>query len=331
MKTKIVYCLVSDRTDYYYEQLLISLCSLRKHNLDANVEVICDQDTFSTLTSIRRGIFEHGIHVVPVEVPKNWRKTERSRYLKSNLRRLVRGDYLYIDTDTIICSKLDSIDDIDCDIAAVLDSHLERPLPKFSKCRHHTEKWIWGVAHKADIDITGLWQYNGGVLYVKDSPKAYELYKRWAEKYSEFLKYGIVIDQLSLLLSNHEMGNVISDLDAKFNCMVSFKEGRELVNNAAIIHYFPGQKKNILSSPWILDPIKETGKINTSIIKVIDNPCAFFKTESRIVIGDEMVLLSTPLVDAYRRSPKILNSIILLLENYHKLKDMIWNLKKKLN
>ena len=204
MKTKIVYCLVSNGKDYYYEQLLISLCSLRKHNPDAVVEVVCDHATSSTLKGERSGIFEYGVQINSVETPAEWGNWERSRYIKTHLRTLTQGDYLFIDTDTVICASLDAVDDIPYEIAAVKDSHLDRPLPKSSQCQHDTEHWIWGQAQKVGVNIEGLWHYNSGVMYVKDTQKAYDLYAKWSEHYSKCLAHGAKVDQLPLLLSNHE-------------------------------------------------------------------------------------------------------------------------------
>lgn len=324
MKTKIVYCLVSDNEDYYYEQLLISLCSLRKHNPNAIVEIVCDNDTFATLHDTRSTIYDYNIIVTPVDTPHNWVKIEKSRYLKTNLRKLTKGDYLFIDTDTVICSSLNFIDNFAFDIAAVRDSHVERPLPKHSQSRNESESWIWGEAKKSNINIEGLWHLNSGVMYVKDVKVAYELYTKWAERYSILLKCGVQVDQLALLLSNNEMNNVISLLDPKMNCQVLVEEGRKRVKDAAIIHYFPGKQRTILSSPWIMDPVKYTGRINPSIQRIIDEPQKFFKGLSKVVVNEEASLLNTPsLFASYKSCPNVFKVWMKVLRTYLKIKKRI--------
>lgn len=327
MKTKIVYCLVSDNEDYYYEQLLISLCSLRKHNPDTIVEVVCDNDTYATLHDTRSTIYDYDIIVTPVETPCGWQKKEKSRYIKTNLRKLINGNYLFVDTDTVICSSLDFIDNFSFDIAAVKDSHVERPLPRFSKCQHETEHWIWGNAKRASINIEGLWHFNSGVMYVRDTKVAYELYDRWSKHYSEQLKYGVKVDQLPLLLSNHEMNNIISPLDSRMNCQVIWDEGKAMLKEAKIIHYFPGQGHYILSSPWILDPIKETGKIPCTIQRIIDNPQKFFIQDSAIVYGDATKIVKSPLLGPYSHGNKIIKilekTIVLCLILKSKLRRIV--------
>lgn len=327
MKTKIVYCLISDSKDYYYEQLLISLYSLRKHNPNAEVEVVCDNDTLSTFTDTRRGIFDYDIHVIPVDTPSDWKKWERSRYIKTHLRSLTSGDYLFIDTDTVICTSLDFIDDIPSEIAAVKDSHVDRPLPKLSHCQHETEFWIWRNAEKVGVNIEGLWQYNSGVMLVRDTSSAYELYERWSDHYLKQLQYGVKIDQLPLLLSNHEMNNVIAELDPKLNCQVSFQEGRNNVVRASVIHYFPGQGKTLLSIPWFLDPIKITGRISDSVQRIINHPDQFFDKESKIMVGDAVALAETPsLLEAYNSCPKAFRVFVSILSAYLEAKKWLYSI-----
>jgi cellulose synthase/poly-beta-1,6-N-acetylglucosamine synthase-like glycosyltransferase len=59
MKTKIVYVLTSNEKDLLLEQLLLSLYSLKYHNPTADVYLVVDQDTFSSIKGCRTLIEEH--------------------------------------------------------------------------------------------------------------------------------------------------------------------------------------------------------------------------------------------------------------------------------
>lgn len=327
MKTKIVYCLVSDSKDYYYEQLLISLCSLRKHNPLAYVEVVCDYLTYATLRDNRSTIYDYNVHVIPVESPKDWGKKERSRYLKTNLRNLTQGNYLYIDTDTVICSSLDFVDEYDFEIAAVEDGHVDRIIPKRVECRYPSEYWIWENAAKANINIAGLWQFNSGIMYVKDTDNTHLFYDKWFELYTSLLVYGVNIDQLSLMLANKELGDVIVHLAPIMNCQIITDEGIRLLQGACIVHWFSNKDAYLLNSPWIMDPIKCTGMISIPISYIIDDPYSFFQKKSKVVIGDSASLLDTPsLIVAYKYSHKaflffaaILDAYVRVKRNIHKI------------
>ena len=103
MKTKIVYVLVSQESDFYYEMLLLSLHSLRLYHSreDTEVVVVMDQDTHTRLQEMRATLLKE-ITPLPVDVPSDYSIKQRSRYLKTNLRELLRGDFLYLDTDTVL-------------------------------------------------------------------------------------------------------------------------------------------------------------------------------------------------------------------------------------
>ena len=97
MQTKIVYTLVSDESDTYLEQALLSVYSLRLHNPQAIVELIVDQFTSKTIVDKRSEIRKFITDLITVDVPEDYTKVQKSRYLKTNLRQFVKGDYLFID------------------------------------------------------------------------------------------------------------------------------------------------------------------------------------------------------------------------------------------
>lgn len=287
MKTKIVYCLTSDNKDFYYEQLMISLYSLRKHNPDASVAVVCDELTNELILKHRKSFAEFNAETIQVDMPLTWDKKVKSRYIKTHLRNIVSGDFLFIDTDTIICAPLDCVDDYECTIGAVYDSHVLRRIPKTPK--YGGEEWICTEAEKAKRNIEGYVHFNSGVFYVKDVPLAYTLYERWAEIHEECLRYGVYCDQLPLMLANKELGEVITPITPTMNCQAIWAEGVKILPEAKIVHYLPTKWKNILVSPWILSPIKEFDKIPNTVKWVIDNPQKFFCQNSFIVFKNPTI------------------------------------------
>lgn len=287
MKTKIVYCLTSDNKDFYYEQLMISLYSLRKHNPDVSVAVVCDELTNELILKHRKSFAEFNAETIQVDIPLTWDKKVKSRYIKTHLRNIVSGDYLFIDVDTIICAPLDCVDSYDCIIGAVYESHEPKPISKIHKCA--SEEWIWREAKKAGMNIEGHTHFNSGVFYVKDNPLAYKLYERWAAIHDECKKQEVVLDQLPLLLANKETGDIITPIDHSMNCQVVKAKSLEILPNAKIIHYWAQIKRHIISSPWILSPIKEFDKIPHTIKWVIDNPQKFFCKNSNIIFSTPSV------------------------------------------
>lgn len=181
MNTKIIYVVSSDETDIYLEQTLLSVFSLRKHNPNAYVELIVDQDTAATITGKREEILKYIDNKVVVNVPKEYNKKETSRFLKTNVREYVDGDYLFVDSDTIITDKLDEIDLFDGDIGAVINNHV--PISQYS---NNYASLIRRIAKQEGWEISDDVQYfNSGVLYVKDTEKARHFCSDWHQKWKQ--------------------------------------------------------------------------------------------------------------------------------------------------
>ena len=177
MKTKIVYVVTSDETDVYLEQALLSVFSLRKHNPDDYVELVVDQDTDATIAGKRKEVLKYIDNKVVVNVPEGYNKVCKSRWLKTSLRQLIKGDFLFIDTDTIVTDNLEEIDSFTGDIGAVKDQHVligEITSRKWLRVNAERDGWIWSES---------LAYYNSGVMYVKDSPFTHKFYQTWHNKW----------------------------------------------------------------------------------------------------------------------------------------------------
>ena len=293
MKTKIIYALVSSPNDYYYEQLFISVYSLRIHNKDAIVEIVCDKDTYNTLVDNRKNIFNYVNNVIAIDTPIGWTNVGKSRYIKTNIRHIITGDYLFIDTDTIIMQNLEEVDTWTMDIGATFDNHIEKPLDR--NVKSESEKWIIELASKTGTDIGGLFHYNSGVFYVKDTKISHELYTRWYAKYLEFKEKGVNIDQLPLLVVNNDMGGVIRNIGETWNCQIIVPHGMNMIENAKIIHYFAQKNKYEIASPWVLEELKYKGEITDRIKRIVDYPQDSFKEKYRVIKGLEVDFIETPL------------------------------------
>jgi len=167
MKTKIVYILVSDTSDYYYEQTLLSVTSARMWNPDAEIIVVADDKTNATLVGTRTALMDVANKKVVVDFPKEINKKRRSRFLKTSLRNHIEGDFLFIDSDTVVCQSLEEIDSFRGEMGAVLDAH--------SSTRN--DSIILERINLLGGEYTpGDSYYNSGVLYVKDTPKTHAFF-----------------------------------------------------------------------------------------------------------------------------------------------------------
>ena len=97
---KIVYVLTDNENLKYYNELMISLLSVRKHMPDRPVCVLVDPTTYAILQKNNAEIFNLA-EVLSIEVPSDLTQAEKSRYLKVTCRQWIRGDMLFVDTDTV--------------------------------------------------------------------------------------------------------------------------------------------------------------------------------------------------------------------------------------
>ena len=242
MKTHVVYVLVSDHTDFFLEQVLISIFSLRKYNYDVITDLVVDYTTVDTFKGQRSVIKKYVSNIINVEVPSEYDKMRRSRYLKTNLRKFVHGDMLFIDCDTIICDSLADIDKIDAPIAMVADTNGNVMLSSreiIERCKQAG----WN-------NLESKPYYNSGVMYAKDTPVVYEFFEGWFENWKQSSDRGVKYDQPALCATNFEKGFLIQEISGIWNCQFKIN-GYPFLKNAKILHYYSnnGEKNSSFTLP----------------------------------------------------------------------------------
>ena len=103
---KYLYVLVSNESDYYYEQVLLSVLSLREYNPDAFIVMLVDIDTKNSLIGNRKKILNVIDKLEVVDLSHLQDNKIKSRWLKTTMNKYINGDFLYIDCDTIITQSL---------------------------------------------------------------------------------------------------------------------------------------------------------------------------------------------------------------------------------
>lgn len=309
MTTKIIYVIVSDETDTYLEQALISVYSARLHNQDAHIGIVIDNRTAETIINKREEINKYIDDTIVINIPGEHSKAYRSRFIKTNLRNLVKGDFLFIDTDTIICDKLNDIDNIKWDICAV------RELNKYNKFTDK-EPWMHQLAKKVGIEkeLWGEPYFNSGVMYIKDTELAHDLYAEWHSLWLEYSKKGLNTDQTPLCMANKKTGHPIKHMEDKWNCQVKY-DGLYHTSEAKILHYFYGMEENeyFFSKHSIFYTIKEIGYIPSFVKELIQSPnnAYIVDAHSMAYIKDEGDIRRV-----YEKSPRFFSFLQLLSHLY---------------
>ena len=208
--------------------LLLSIRSLQFHNSNVQIEVVIDRESSAKLRDNHYTLPEDVKQTI-VDVSPEWAEY-KSRYLKTKLRSLVHGDYLYIDVDTLIVRNLEQIDDLTADLAAVSDGN--GPLALWNN--NEAE-----LCHRAGVPSpVGLPYFNSGVLFAKDTPASHLFYEQWHSLWKSAASKGIGRDQMSLLAANEKLGYPIRELSGIWNCQLFYSTSIHYYRKANILHYY---------------------------------------------------------------------------------------------
>ena len=252
MKTKLVYVLTCAPKATYIEQALISIWSARYHNPDAHIVLLVDDKTNELLVGKRAEVLEYISECKVVVAPSEYNVMQVSRWLKTNVRSFIDGDFLFIDCDTIITQSLSEIDDLDCEIGAVLDTH--RPM---CKLRPQEQRNIMLFAEKCGWDFNGLEYYrSSGVLFVRDTRATHKFYSLWHKNYLHSSKCDVNIDQISFERTSQELP-LIRHIDDTWNTIMFIRP--KFIEQAKIIHFASLNNNSFLFSKRVLQYIRENG------------------------------------------------------------------------
>ena len=235
MQTKIVYALVSNGDDRFAAMLLVSLHTLQVRNPKAEVLVVMDETTHLRLQELHSPILSNATPVV-VCVPSEYGKAERSRYLKTTLRERIKGNFLYLDGDTMISDSLADIEDVQDEIAMVTDHNCPIEMGQ--------NEYGLKMAKKTGMFVEGTEKepyFNSGVMFVRDTKTAHDFFRKWHELWKVSSRTGVHLDQPPLCETNRVMGHPIQELPGIWNCQYRFLDYRyyePYVKKAKILHYY---------------------------------------------------------------------------------------------
>ena len=308
MNTKVVYVLTSTEEDIYLFQTMLSAFSLRRKTPSVEIELIVDKKTDSTIVGNRKQILNYIDNKIVVDVPEKYDKKQSSRYLKTSLREIVKGDFLFLDSDTIIAEDISEIDTLNVNIGMVLDVHT--PI-NFNEIRARKLLSVIDLYEKDKGEVIPY--YNSGIIFSRDNKVAHDFYNKWHELWDDVLfKCEFHYDQPSLAVANALLSYPISELEGIWNCQI-MNSGLAFLFHAKIIHYFAtanqikttkdADKAYLFYDKTIFDNIKRNG-ITAEIADLVDNAKGAFKTPCRIVVGNELQLLSNSLHYTAIRHPR---------------------------
>lgn len=316
MRTKILYILVSGNNDVFWEQTYISISSIRKVNRQVHISILMDRVTFESLIGIRAKLKDMIDESIVIDLPIEYTNKEKSRILKTNMRNYVKGDFLFIDSDTIILSDISDIDNINYDIAAVYERNRSVSYD-YNRASYEEAIFRFGCKMSAEDEY-----FNSGVMYVKDNNKTHQFFSDWHAKWLTGKNMGIYFDQPSLGVVNQAYNNFIKPLDGEWNC-----QGRyclRFMYRAKIFHYlFDSSFSFPLMSKDAFADLKATGNLSEILKNLIDNPFYYISPNNEILTGNDVKRFHSRMYSFIRlldnKYPNIYNVIELILNSVYSL------------
>lgn len=333
MKTQIVYVVISTDEDLFLEELWASLFSLRIYHPEAIVKVMVDAPTAKRINE-HLSLLAMITEIVTVDVPENYSPMARSRVIKTTIRNIIDGAFLFIDTDTIICHSLKDVDSINSDIAAVPDMHV--PMTQ-----HMAKRLISERAKKyfKDDISDSEYYFNSGVLYVADNDSTREFYRRWYDNWlAYFSQSKHAADQPSLIQTDKDFGYLIKKLPDVYNSQIAMS--LRYFYEAYIIHFWhmdfiADQSYSPFMGLSIYREIKEANTITPHVEELIRNCKSAFATPTMIVGKPQIDFLFSPtgqafilLKDKNKTMSKFIGWLSIKIIKYYRAKNKI---KRKLN
>lgn len=321
MKTQIVYTLISSEKDYFLEELWVSLYSFRQFHHEATVNVLVDEPTRKYMEEFPK-LCDMITNIVVVPVPEKYNAKQRSRVLKTSFRKYLKGSLLFLDTDTVVCKSLDEVDSLTCDIACVPEMHL--PFAKMPFAPYGSVKAALGV----DVHDCPYY-FNSGVMYVADTEKTHEFFKRWNEKWTySCFERGNSQDEPAFCVTDREMGFVIKPLADIYNAQVAMS--LKYFADAAIVHWWhmsfiENQDYSPYFSLQIYKDVKKFKGLSDETIEQIEHCKQSFVSPSMPVGKEHIFFLFSPAGKVFNRIYKeggaacfLMNKCASILEKIHK-------------
>ena len=160
---KILYILVSSESDFYYEQALISIMSVKYQMPNCSISLLTERETDNSLKGSRNLINEYLAEKIVIDLDSSLSPMQKSRWLKTSMRDLVKGDFLYVDVDTVFAGPVNETLFTD-DVMGGADGNC--------LLENHPAKWfIEDNLNKLQFKSCLKYHINSGVLYFKEYPQ----------------------------------------------------------------------------------------------------------------------------------------------------------------
>lgn len=247
-----------DKDNYASLSILSSIATRRLHP-EANIIWLTCKTAGEYNDYLRREINKQGIEVRRIFKDMH-EPFVTSRHIKTQMRQLVNGDFMYLDADTLPIRNVDHLFSTDADVALAWDVDGEPWSERLVRWTRQTTYRKLGWQHHAEG------YFNGGVVLFKDTDKAHEVGTLWHLLWLETrIRFGQLLDQPSLNCALNRVAPSINVLPGAYNAIIGTPdEGWH--DGARIMHFCCSNYDNLPAEHMVMrkmfDNWKATGKFD---------------------------------------------------------------------
>ncbi len=280
MDRQVAYVLTSKGNDHFSKMTRVSIASVRLSNPTFNIFLFCDEETGNALKTsgdlILTEIDEFRIIQTPPGQP-----VFKNRFIKTSLRLLIEGDFLFLDSDILVKDRIDCfLDSIEVFGAASNHSTPNIDQQIWQDDRNALSKMGWQINH--DVYL------NGGVLFYRDTSACRLLSETWHKNWLKTVSSGSFRDQPSLNHSVFSEQIVVTILPFSMNAQFGITPQSSV--GATILHFYASN--NSLLYTYFMQYVNE---LNNSMLvdveklkSIMSKDCPFLNDGifSKIVVKD---------------------------------------------
>jgi hypothetical protein len=252
LSMQVCYALACDRWDDYGAMLCISAATLRRLHPDVDIVVLSDETTLSHLGTGRATLERFANRVVQVEGIEGSSR-ERSRVLKTTMRRHLKGRFVFLDLDTVVVGKLDTLFKSAEPLGIALDYE--------SGSVDERDREIY---ERLDSSHYPPRAFNSGVMTVDDSPSVRAFFDEWHRRWRLSRDLGRLEDQPSLNSAIAAQQFPVQVLAPSYNAMILYFPQR--FRTCRIAHFLASTKMSRTLMSDLLDRFHRTQEIDWEAI-----------------------------------------------------------------
>lgn len=253
MSRQACYVLASDQWDDYGAMGCISAATLRRLHPGVDIAFLIDGDTAAALGPRRKTLERFADRIVEV-ADVHGSARERSRILKTTMRRHFDGRFVFLDLDTLIVRPIDALFDsaqpfeiaLDYETGAV--DERDRPIYEGLDPMHYPDR-----------------AFNSGVMVIDDARPVRALFEEWHRRWRMSRELGKLDDQQSLNSTIAATKFAVSVLSPSYNSMILYFPHR--FRTCRIAHFLASTKMVRTLMTDLLDVFRTSDEVDWTTIE----------------------------------------------------------------